>query len=134
MLSLQDCQMPVMDGFQATIELRLKSSTTCQCRRPSAGEEALSDAAEGSQGEDLGGTQGEILPLGSGCFGSMSSGGGVFWGRCRCCPAIIAVTASAVRGAEYRCREVGMNGFVAKPIQLKDVALMLLRCLGQPGL
>lgn len=52
-----------------------------------------------------------------------------FWGKCDCCPTIVAVTANALYGSEDRCKRAGMNGFLAKPLRLADVAYMLMRCI-----
>lgn len=57
--------------------------------------------------------------------------GSIFWGRCTCCPSIVAITANAVAGAEAQCQESGMNGFMAKPVNLPDLAFVLLKCLGE---
>jgi CheY-like chemotaxis protein len=63
-LILMDCQMPVMDGYQATGEIRQRESHSSHAKRI----------------------------------------------------AIIALTADAMKGAEQRCREAGMDGYLTKPL------------------
>ena len=41
---------------------------------------------------------------------------------------IIAFTANIVAGYERRCREADMDGYLGKPIQLKDLVDVLFRC------
>jgi PAS domain S-box-containing protein len=43
---------------------------------------------------------------------------------------IVAVTASALRGEEERCRNVGMSGFLVKPFKKRDLIPVLDRWLG----
>ena len=66
-LVLMDCQMPVMDGFEATAAIR-----------------------------SLPGGRGASLP-------------------------IVALTANALQGDEQRCRDAGMDGFLAKPYTLAQL-------------
>jgi signal transduction histidine kinase/CheY-like chemotaxis protein/HPt (histidine-containing phosphotransfer) domain-containing protein len=74
-LVLMDCQMPVMDGFQATAEIRA-----------------------------LTGSRGARLP-------------------------IVALTANTMQGDEQRCRDAGMDGFLAKPYTLAALHETLARWL-----
>ena len=74
-LVLMDCQMPVMDGFDATLAIR-----------------------------QLRGGQGAHLP-------------------------IIAMTANTMQGDEQKCRDAGMDAFLAKPYTLTALSTMLARWL-----
>jgi len=75
-LVLMDCQMPVMDGFEATRAIREKEA-------------------------DM---KSEAVP-------------------------IIALTASAMQADRERCLQAGMNDFIAKPVQPKELAEILARWL-----
>ncbi len=75
-LVLMDCQMPEMDGFEATRRIRSGEGNVLNPQVP-----------------------------------------------------IIAMTAYAMRGDRERCLEAGMDDYVAKPVQLDDVAAALERWL-----
>ncbi|MBN1234605.1 MAG: response regulator [Methanotrichaceae archaeon] len=75
-LVLMDCQMPEMDGFEAT-----------RCIR-----------------QDGSGALNPGIP-------------------------IIAMTALAMQGDRERCIQAGMNDFIAKPVQKRELAVMLARWL-----
>jgi signal transduction histidine kinase/FixJ family two-component response regulator len=72
-LVLMDCEMPVMDGFEATRSIR-------------------------------GGSKHSIIP-------------------------IVAMTASAMQTDRDRCRRAGMSDFIAKPVDLRELAEVLARWL-----
>jgi PAS domain S-box-containing protein len=76
-LVLMDCQMPEMDGYEATRQIRQREQETLAPPLP-----------------------------------------------------IIALTANAMRGDKEKCLAAGMNDFMSKPIQPKEVAAMLHRWLG----
>ena len=79
-LVLMDCQMPVMDGFEATAAIR-----------------------------DLPGRHAGVMP-------------------------IVALTANTMPGDEQRCRDAGMDGFLAKPYTLSALRACLSRWLApQPA-
>lgn len=78
-LVLMDCHMPVMDGFEATAEIR----------RREAG--------------------GDRLP-------------------------IVALSAAATAEERARCREVGMDGFVSKPLVVAELEAVLVRFASAPAL
>jgi signal transduction histidine kinase len=73
---LMDCQMPVLDGWQATRQWREHEHATGATRTP-----------------------------------------------------IIAITANAVSGDRERCREAGMDDYLAKPYELDDLANIVRRHL-----
>jgi CheY-like chemotaxis protein len=75
-LVLMDCQMPEMDGFEATGKIRQQGSKT-------------------------------LNP----------------------CIPIIAMTALAMQGDREECIQAGMNDFIAKPVQQRELAKMLARWL-----
>jgi len=73
---LMDCQMPVLDGWQATRQWREHERRTGATRTP-----------------------------------------------------IIAITANAVSGDRERCRDAGMDDYLAKPYELDDLANIVRRHL-----
>lgn len=73
---LMDCQMPIMDGFEATLAIRASTSSYNQ------------------------------IP-------------------------IIALTATVTEGAREACIQVGMNDYVAKPIDIEDLKVTLQRWTGE---
>jgi PAS domain S-box-containing protein len=46
---------------------------------------------------------------------------------------IIALTANAMKGDEPRCREAGMNGYLAKPVTLERLAREVQRVISEPS-
>jgi CheY-like chemotaxis protein len=77
-LVLMDCQMPEMDGFEATRAVRQVGSSALNPSIP-----------------------------------------------------IIAMTASAMRGDRDKCIQAGMSDFIAKPIQIRELAETLARWLAK---
>ena len=75
-LVLMDCQMPEMDGFEATRCIRLEGSKALNPRIP-----------------------------------------------------IIAMTASTMQGDREKCIQAGMNDFIAKPVQKRELAEIIDRWL-----
>ena len=75
-LVLMDCQMPEMDGFEATHCIRQEGSRALNPQIP-----------------------------------------------------IIAMTASTMRGDRRKCIQAGMSDFIAKPVQIRELAEMLARWL-----
>lgn len=79
-LVLMDVQMPEMDGFEATAEIRLREKLT-----------------------------GGHVP-------------------------IIAITAHALQGYEARCIAAGMDGYISKPIRIRDLIALVEKHLCHPSL
>ena len=75
-LVLMDCQMPEMDGFEATRCIRRQGSNALN----------------------------PLVP-------------------------IIAMTAATMRGDREKCIQAGMSDFIAKPVQIRELAEMLARWL-----
>jgi CheY-like chemotaxis protein len=75
-LVLMDCQMPEMDGLEATLCIRQEGSKALNPRIP-----------------------------------------------------IIAMTASTMQGDREKCIQAGMNDFIAKPVQIRELAEILARWL-----
>ena len=75
-LVLMDCQMPEMDGFEATCSIRLEGSKALNPSIP-----------------------------------------------------IIAMTAMAMQGDREKCIQAGMNDFIGKPVQQRELLMMLARWL-----
>jgi CheY-like chemotaxis protein len=75
-LVLMDCQMPEMDGFEATRCIRQEGSKALNSHIP-----------------------------------------------------IIAMTAATMQGDKEKCIQAGMNDFIAKPVQINELAHMLARWL-----
>ncbi len=48
----------------------------------------------------------------------------------KCCPVIVALTANVLEDDRIRCEQVGMSGFLAKPVKQKDLEDCLNRLLG----
>ena len=43
-------------------------------------------------------------------------------------PKIVAITAFALEGDREKCLEAGMDGYIAKPVQMRELAEMLKKC------
>jgi PAS domain S-box-containing protein len=79
-LVLMDCQMPVMDGWEATRRIREREAAGGRARIP-----------------------------------------------------VVALTAGAFESDRLHCREAGMDDFLAKPVSVRDLNVMISKWLGEPA-
>ena len=99
-LVLMDVQMPEMDGFEATAEIRRREAqrtSSCQFR--------ATDESNGEAEPDIRNPQHEPANAKP---------------EIRRIP-IIAMTAHAMKGDRERCLDGGMDGYISKPIQNKEL-------------
>jgi CheY-like chemotaxis protein/HPt (histidine-containing phosphotransfer) domain-containing protein len=106
-LVLMDCQMPVMDGYEATRRIREMECRGDAGHRPDAvgADLCVRPKAEGTHA-------GVPLPQ----------------GRSKRIP-IIAVTAGAMAGDRERCLAAGMDDYIAKPVKKETLDAALKRWL-----
>jgi signal transduction histidine kinase/CheY-like chemotaxis protein/HPt (histidine-containing phosphotransfer) domain-containing protein len=101
---LMDCQMPIMDGFEATKAIRERESAGLGARGLRQGDEVDTSP----------------LPLAP----SLSPTFHI---------PIIAVTANAMQGDRERCLAAGMNDYLAKPVKLDALRAVLQRWVATPA-
>ncbi len=126
-LVLMDCQMPEMDGFEATREIRQReafsvkrdaseSETNDDSRTTDDAAAAVIGNAEGERPSD------ERVEEPSSEFAVQRSTFDVH--RPVRVP-IIALTANAMKGDRERCLEAGMDDYLSKPVKPEDLAAKL---------
>jgi CheY-like chemotaxis protein len=98
---LMDCQMPEMDGYEATRTIRER-------------EASQGNAERGTMNDERGGGA-EPSDIQRSAFSAH---------RSRRVP-IIAMTANAMKGDREKCLQAGMDDYVAKPIKKEALAAML---------
>lgn len=101
-LIFMDCQMPEMDGFEATREIRRREASLVKREaqeHPSDESQAPSSESQASHGVTHGGRH---VP-------------------------IIAVTANAMQGDREKCLVAGMDDYLTKPIMPHELAAVLNR-------
>jgi signal transduction histidine kinase/DNA-binding response OmpR family regulator/HPt (histidine-containing phosphotransfer) domain-containing protein len=101
-LVLMDCQMPEMDGFEATRMIREAESENSKelGGKNNEQETNLSDTSDSSRDTP----HGSRIP-------------------------IVALTANALPGDRKKCLTAGMDEYISKPIRLEELALALERLL-----
>ena len=103
-LILMDCQMPEMDGFEATGEIR-KREESLVASRSSLAKNEESSVGDGQRPAT---SDQRRIP-------------------------IIAMTANAMKGDREKCLEAGMDDYIAKPVKPEILEEMVLRWLPKPS-
>ncbi|CAI5528347.1 unnamed protein product [Closterium sp. Naga37s-1] len=115
-----DCQMPVMDGFEATTHIR-RLQATPHTTESGVVEEASPGEAVQAGRDAQGGCGGQVYTKTS----QQQQSGSNAQQR----SAIYALTASVLKHERDKCARAGMDGFLAKPIRMRDLQLVLQEVL-----
>ena len=107
---LMDCDMPAMDGFEATAEIRRREASGCVT--------SSTFQVSGSIGEDS-------VRQPETCNLKLETRGRI---------PIIAMTANAMSEDRDRCLAAGMDDYVSKPVQSKVLAEVLGRWVSAPAM
>ncbi len=105
-LVLMDCQMPEMDGYEATRLIRRAESEMLEVKGQEAGAKSGRPDKNGSETPDS-------LP---------------FSPHSRRIP-IVAMTANAMKGDREKCIDAGMDDYISKPIKPQDLEDILAKWL-----
>lgn len=122
---LMDCQMPVMDGFEATREIRRCEEILRTAAADHAAAADSSAAAAGSGARVA--RSARRTSIASSSSASSTSRNWLDFIQ-RPVP-ILALTAAAMPEDKEQCSAAGMTGYVAKPVRLRDLEVALRKAV-----